>query len=111
MLTNVTQFFIILSVLYSLYYIRKQNEEAIKQRKSNYDELQNTFSYNKQMIDNIECDVETILEITNNIVKEYTNRLEAQEKLIAELKANQAPKEVVETVNLLNEYLFGAKEE
>lgn len=49
-------------------------------------------------------------ELLITIRKDYFDRLEAQEKLIAELKAHQAPEEVVETVSLINEWLTGNEE-
>lgn len=42
------------------------------------------------------------------IMKDYFDRIDRQEKLIAELKVNQAPKEVSDTVSLINEWMNGA---
>lgn len=43
-------------------------------------------------------------------IKTDKQRMEAQEKLIAELKSKQAPDEVIDTIDLINEWMNGPKE-
>lgn len=98
MLTNILLILILVSgVIYLRYtivnYYCDVKESLLESHNVLYDEL------------------ESIRDDTNNILIQYTDRLEDQEQLIAKLKETQAPEAVTDTVNLINEWMNGPNED
>jgi|GEM_PF-3766071 len=118
MLTNIlliTLLVVLITNVYIMFKIADKSEKSISSNRTeiltNYKTMQEFYPLITIKTDNINSDNKQLLDIVGDIKEKILPRLEQQERLIAELKQNQAPEEVVETVNLLNEYLFGAKEE
>ena len=115
MLTNILLITLLIVLISGIVYLKKVMEESRYKLYHEHNELRKIIEETKEFIDTKSIDLHSSIAINKQLTLEVKAkllpRIEAQEKLIAELKANQAPEEVVETVNLLNEYLFGAKEE
>ena len=115
MLTNILLITLLIVLISGVAYIRYYINSRLKVLRTQIANIYTASEEIKELIDTKLIDLHSSIAINKQMTLEVKAkllpRIEVQEKLIAELKANQAPKEVVETVNLINEYLFGAKEE
>ena len=121
MLTNVLLIIILIMLLSSFVYMNKKHKELVKQQRvvfqdlfSKLRNLSSELSYfevlNGKYMTGLNEGVQNNKELLLTIRKDYLDRLETQERLIAKLKETQAPEEVVDTINLIDEWMNGPVE-
>lgn len=72
------------------------------------DEVKQSLDVMGDINDNLIDLLLRVNKLSQEITIDYKTRIEQSEKLIAELKQTQAPQEVTDTVNLINEWMNGA---
>lgn len=108
-------------LLSSFVYMNKKHKELVKQQRvvfqdlfSKLRNLSSELSYfevlNGKYMTGLNEGVQNNKELLLTIRKDYLDRLETQERLIAKLKETQAPEEVVDTINLIDEWMNGPVE-